>query len=164
MGSEKTRLRRHKRICYVVLPAALVVAITGACTGGKKSTSSAAKNDTNKTASGQTEERIVFGRGGGITGAVEEKIFSSTGRVVAIRRFGAAKADTLLVRTLDAKVVAPLLDEYKEKLAGLNHNQTGNAYKYIRYEKAGQSHQITWVDPGPESAKALFDKALKIAP
>lgn len=130
-----------------------ITTLLAACNAGKKASSAP---------SAKSEERITFGRGGGVTGAVEEKIFSSTGGYVSIRRFGTGKADTLARRTLDPKIVAPIFDEYREKVATLVHDQTGNAYKYIRYEKSGKSKQITWVDPGPEAAKTLFEKAQKL--
>ncbi len=136
---------------------ALFLVLT-ACNAGKK----AAGKKTSDAAGSKSEERLTFGRGGGITGAVEEKIFFSDGKYVSIRRFGTAKADTLAQRTLDLKLVAPIFDEYKQKVASLDHDQTGNAYKYIRYEKSGKSKQITWTDPGPEAAKALFEKAQKL--
>ncbi|MCS7084749.1 MAG: hypothetical protein RMM53_02165 [Bacteroidia bacterium] len=134
------------------LLAAATAATLCACGGGKKA-SSAAKNQ---------PERLIFGRGGGVSGAVEEKVFVSSGQYFAIRRFGASKADTLSKRTFDSKTVAPLFEEYRQKLASLKHEQTGNVYKYIEYEKSGAKHRISWTDPGPEAARALYDKALKL--
>ena len=90
--------------------------------------------------------QIVFGKGGGVTGAVTEHCIFENGTVF--------KGEGLLEKTYDKKgrlsseVMERIMSNFETlKIADKTFSRPGNVYSYIEIKQGGTSKRITWGDP-----------------
>jgi hypothetical protein len=86
--------------------------------------------------------QIIFGSGGGITGAVNETFIFDNGKV-----FSKNGLDTnyVALKTLKSQVVEQVFSNVEFlNLRGVNVNKPGNMYNFIRIKDKDVDHQIVW--------------------
>lgn len=101
--------------------------------------------------------QIIFGSGGGITGAVNETFIFDNGKV-----FSKAGLDTnyVALKTLKNNIVEQVFSNIEFlKLKEINVNKPGNMYNFIRIKDKDVDHQIVWSGQGavPEEITKFYD-------
>ena len=102
------------------------------------------------------EEHLIFGKGGGFTGAVETHTLLRNGQLF---QHNSLKKDTLTLPKIKRKQVKSCYEKANsidwEKMA-MNH--PGNRYYFLEYVKGGTKNRIVW--GGEETAVAEEVKLL----
>ena len=98
-------------------------------------------------------EQIVFGNGGGITGATTSYILLKNGQVFKINSL---KRDTTKLAKIKPSAAKPYFEQMIhldwEKMA---INQPGNTYQFIAYTTSENSYRATWGASNYEPPVAL---------
>ena len=100
------------------------------------------------------EERLVFGRGGGISGEVRSYILLGNGQ---LHETSSLFADTTYLRSLESDATQRLFDQADSLLqadSGFQH--PGNRYYFIQHQR----REVTWGDPAispPSAIQRLYD-------
>lgn len=106
------------------------------------------------------KSQIIFGNGGGITGAVNETFIFDNGKV-----FSKNGLDTnyVAIKTLESQVVKQLFNNVDFlKLKKINVNKPGNMYNFIRIKDKDVDHQIVWSGQNAVSKEVMsFYRVLK---
>lgn len=93
--------------------------------------------------------QIVFGSGGGITGAVNETFIFDNGEV-----FSKNGLDTnyVALKTLKSQVAKQVFNNVESlNLKEININKPGNMYNFIRIKDKDVDHQIVWSGQNAET-------------
>lgn len=86
--------------------------------------------------------QLVFGDGGGFTGATTEYILLENGQV--FKRYSLDKS-TLEMGTVKKRLAKDMIKTAQAlQLENLDIKQPGNLYYFLRYKNGDQEHQITW--------------------
>lgn len=105
---------------------------------------------------GQTTS-LTFGRGGGVTGGVEEYLIDTSGKVV-FRETLKQEPSYREVKTLDRKQ----LNEIAEKIDALEFlevtfNHPGNLYWFIETRSDAGPHRVSWGDHRKEAPPEMVE-------
>ncbi|HMP28792.1 MAG TPA: hypothetical protein PKD85_04280 [Saprospiraceae bacterium] len=106
------------------------------------------------------EEGLVFGTGGGFTGAVSYYKLLKNGNLY---RSGNTDNSLILIGTLSTSVTNQMFDSYKVlNIDGVNLNDPGNRYYFIeKINKNNAHHKVTWGHaPLEHKSLAIFHDVL----
>jgi hypothetical protein len=134
------------RILYLLLLAGYLMV---ACRSGK----------TNDQATGR---RLIFGEGGGFTGAVTTYTLQPDGQ---LQRTDSRTQETAKAGSVSPTEAAALFDR-AENLIGANRdfNHPGNQYFFVKLEDGNAQQGVTWGasnQPAPAGLEALYEELLK---
>ncbi len=105
---------------------------------------------------------LIFGSGGGITGATNEYILKYDG---VINKLNSLTNETTQVTTISAKDAKALFRDFLSNgLDTLNFSVPGNMSQFIGFKNDSITHKIIWggdANP-PENAKKMYDKLIHI--
>jgi len=103
------------------------------------------------------KERLIFGEGGGFTGAVKEYCVLKNGYLFQKEEY--EKSYTFR-KKIKRKAAGNFFKTYNQKeIHTLNLNEPGNKYYFIVYYKKDKMYRITWgrnQETVPESVKELY--------
>ena len=88
------------------------------------------------------KSQIIFGSGGGITGAVNETFIFDNGKVFSKNGLD---SNYVALNTLKSQVVKQVFNNVEFlNLKEINVNKPGNMYNFIRIKDKDVDHQIVW--------------------
>ncbi|MFK8006459.1 MAG: hypothetical protein AB8H03_08815 [Saprospiraceae bacterium] len=99
------------------------------------------------------KSQIIFGSGGGITGAVNETFIFDNGKV-----FSKNGLDTnyVALKTLKSQVVEQVFSNVESlNLRKINMDKPGNMYNFIRIKDKDVDHQIVWSEKNEETKEII---------
>jgi len=104
------------------------------------------------------EKQVVFGKGGGITGAVDRFILLENGQLF---KQNSLLKDTITLPKVKRRVARNYFTQVENlQLDSIQINQPGNRYYYLGYKDAAGHQKATWgandFEP-PVELKTLFD-------
>ena len=109
-----------------------------------------------------SKSNLIFGSGGGITGATNEYTLKYDG---AVDKLNSLTNETTQVKTISAKDAKALFRDFlSDGLDTLNFSVPGNMSKFIGFKNDSVTHKIIWGGDAipPENAKKMYDKLIHI--
>jgi len=101
-------------------------------------------NQRHYTSSTLPEEQLIFGDGGGFTGAVTEYMLLKNGQLF---RVNGMQGDTTEVAKIEKSAAKQLLQEAEAlQLEKMDIQKPGNMYYFVGVRDKDETHKITWGD------------------
>jgi len=103
------------------------------------------------------KQQIIFGSGGGFTGAVTEHTLLENGAVFSKRGLN---AEYKPLTKADKKLTTQLFNNIEVlQLKDIQMNEPGNRYFYVTLKDKSGEHQIVWHNPEaiPNKLKTFYD-------
>ncbi len=107
-------------------------------------------------------KQLVFGSGGGMTGAVKEYILLENGQLFTRNSLTDKTEELSKVSKKEAKA---LYKEYEASIKELAHDEPGNLYYFLNMKSdSTKEHKLIWSGQGgaPDAAKTFYDALTKL--
>lgn len=119
---------------------------------------------TNYTYAELPANQLIFGKGGGISGAVTTYTLLENGQIFSEKSLEKTTAELQKIKKNDAKKLFAELAELNFTEYEMNH--PGNVYYFIQLKKDSLEHKIVWGDeahPVKTELQGLYDRLNKHA-
>jgi hypothetical protein len=117
---------------------------------------------TGKSDQPATNRRLVFGEGGGFTGAVTTYTLQADGQ---LQRINSLTQETGKAGSVSRKEAADFFARAESLIkANPDFNHPGNHYFFVKLEDGNAGQGVTWGDnaqPVPAGVEALYDELIK---
>lgn len=97
--------------------------------------------------------RIVFGSGGGFTGNVTEYTLDANGNLKMAESLTGNESNLGKIKKSSLKKIYKALSELN--LSGINSNQPGNMYYFIKEVGATDTNEVIWGNPDHETPEGV---------
>jgi hypothetical protein len=117
---------------------------------------------TGKTSDQTTGRRLIFGEGGGFTGAVTTYTLQPDGQ---LQRTNSLTQETSKAGAISPRAASAFFARADSLIkANRDFNHPGNHYFFVKLEDGNAGQGVTWGDnaqPAPAGAEALYDELIK---
>lgn len=116
------------------------------------------------TADDLSEERLIFGHGGGFAGSLEEYVLLRNGQLFARKEWGAELEEWGRLEPATARRQFRQLK--KTDFDDIRYDRPGNMYYFIRYQRSDYTHQVQWSaaqGPPEKELKQLYQQLMDLA-
>lgn len=122
--------------------------------------STLACNSSKYTTENLPEPQLIFGNGGGITGATNSYILLENGQLFQKNSLTDSTKEVTPISKKQAKLLYQQVQELK--IDSLEFNHPGNRYFFIQHLQEGTRHELTWGDMNHKIPKEIetFYKSL----